>query len=429
MSSSMLSQLSNIIPSIKLPFSDFNTPSVKLPRVKTHDVESSQEKPARALKHLLKLNHVNNAILYNGGVFYNHIPHLLSTAYLLGANAETLNDLYESESQELETWTDSPGQIISADWRYFLGKKEYQRAYVDFFEDEVVRRGYDWRRVVEEYLCEGEEPLVNSLVSGVGHPLTHLGYAYEICSREVAMEALAMAATNYDIVHTYSDKFHPEQSSSPHQVTSPLDLFERICKDTRLDHIFTAPGYANISILLNQHSSILTEYLKSLQIPKTGDLTPQFRFIQQAATALLFGTSENPSDFFFLHLLTSAHALRVLFSFVPVRHHLSLLRQWYLLAIAVYISQLRPAVNLDRIKSVDVQGKDWEWVRKRCMSSAQASDAHYIQGIRVLKEMGMTWSDYSRKTGKEEGWEEGEEFYLKAAVRLIENFEGWSGFS
>lgn len=41
----------------------------------------------------------------------------------------------------------------------------YQRAYVDFFEDELVRHGYDWKKVVANYLFSGKEPLFNSLTS------------------------------------------------------------------------------------------------------------------------------------------------------------------------------------------------------------------------------------------------------------------------
>jgi hypothetical protein len=41
----------------------------------------------------------------------------------------------------------------------------YQKAFVDFFEDEMVRLGYDWKQVVAEYLFSGEEPLFNSIMT------------------------------------------------------------------------------------------------------------------------------------------------------------------------------------------------------------------------------------------------------------------------
>lgn len=47
-----------------------------------------------------------------------------------------------------------------------LTAARYQRAYVDFFEDELVRHGYDWKEVVQNYLYSGRQPLVNSLVAG-----------------------------------------------------------------------------------------------------------------------------------------------------------------------------------------------------------------------------------------------------------------------
>lgn len=50
---------------------------------------------------------------------------ILGSAYLLGANTEQLTKIYESESEELEQWQDSPGEISKADWRDFLGKRKY----------------------------------------------------------------------------------------------------------------------------------------------------------------------------------------------------------------------------------------------------------------------------------------------------------------
>lgn len=42
----------------------------------------------------------------------------------------------------------------------------YQRAYLDFFEDELVLNGYNWKKVLEQYLLQGKEPLINNLISG-----------------------------------------------------------------------------------------------------------------------------------------------------------------------------------------------------------------------------------------------------------------------
>ena len=95
------------------------------------------------------------------------MPHLLGSAYILGASPEQLRKIYDTESKELEEWKDSPAEISDGDWRDFLGKRRYQRAYLDFFEDELALKfGYDSKRVMEEYLFCGEKPLINGIIEG-----------------------------------------------------------------------------------------------------------------------------------------------------------------------------------------------------------------------------------------------------------------------
>ena len=141
--------------------------SIDLQSVPIHDIETAAERRARTLKHLLKANHVNHSVIYHELHFHNHMPHLLGSAYLLGANEGQLQRIYDEESKELDPWHDSPGEISVADWREYLGDKRYQRAYVDFYEDELaLKYGYDWKKVADEYLFNGKEPLINGLIGG-----------------------------------------------------------------------------------------------------------------------------------------------------------------------------------------------------------------------------------------------------------------------
>jgi hypothetical protein len=150
-----------------LTTSTYSAQSIDISAVEIHDVETAPEKRPRTLKHLIRANHVNHSILYHNLRYHNHMPHLLGSAYLLGANVDQLQKIYDEESKELEGWKDSPAEISDADWRDFLGDKRYQRAYVDFFEDELALKfGYDWKRVAEEYLFTGKEPLINGVVAG-----------------------------------------------------------------------------------------------------------------------------------------------------------------------------------------------------------------------------------------------------------------------
>jgi len=42
----------------------------------------------------------------------------------------------------------------------------YQRAFIDFFEDQLVSKKYDVKEVINEFLLRGKEPLINGIISG-----------------------------------------------------------------------------------------------------------------------------------------------------------------------------------------------------------------------------------------------------------------------
>jgi hypothetical protein len=52
------------------------------------------------------------------------------------------------------------------DWDSFFGMSHYQRAFVDFFEDQLVQFNYDWKALVNHYLFEVETPLIFRILNG-----------------------------------------------------------------------------------------------------------------------------------------------------------------------------------------------------------------------------------------------------------------------
>ena len=60
-------------------------PRVNLASVEIHDIETAAEKRPRTLKHLLKANHANYAILYHDLRFHNHAPHVWTSNTMLPA--------------------------------------------------------------------------------------------------------------------------------------------------------------------------------------------------------------------------------------------------------------------------------------------------------------------------------------------------------
>lgn len=49
--------------------------------VPVHEIETSRDKRARALKHILKINHANHSIIYHSLQFHNHAPHVSAVAF------------------------------------------------------------------------------------------------------------------------------------------------------------------------------------------------------------------------------------------------------------------------------------------------------------------------------------------------------------
>ncbi|OTA97321.1 hypothetical protein M434DRAFT_392040 [Hypoxylon sp. CO27-5] len=387
------------------------TPTIDIPSVEVHNVETAAEKRPRTLKHLLKANHVNHAILYHNLEFHNHMPHILGSAYLLGADVQQLHKIYDAEAKELEAWEPSPAEITQDDWKDFLGDPRYQRAYVDFFEDALaLRHNYQWKGVVEEYLYEGKEPLVNCLFGGLGHPLIHLGYAYELDSREIGVEALGMAATQYNFFHKYIDD--PSYSKpSPIKLSSPLELLHKLANDHRLDGAFKESGAENIEPLFQKHEDIVLEYWNAWTLE---DPVKDFQLSQEAAVDVVIATvppGTHSYNFYTCHVLTTSHAVRILLPFIRPEHRINLVRQWWLFAIAVYIAVLRPKIDPDNIGSGD--GKtQWDYVEDKALNGPYATDAHFVKVVRAIKEAARTWGDVHER-------------YLNAAVRFADDFQGW----
>jgi hypothetical protein len=103
---------------------NFQASPISLPNVSIHNIETSSDRRARTLKHLIKANHANFSIIFHDLRFHNHTPHILGSAFLLGGTSEHLNDVYEKETRSLEAWKDAPGEVTVGEWRDFLGKRE-----------------------------------------------------------------------------------------------------------------------------------------------------------------------------------------------------------------------------------------------------------------------------------------------------------------
>ena len=194
-----------------------------------------------------------------------------------------------------------------------------------------------------------------------------------------------------------------------------MEILQRMASDERFDGIVDHEGSTDLEKLFTEHEDLLLEYWNAWQIssPKR-----HFEDSQYAATALLAATQKSGSssyDFFLVHLLTTSHAVRILLPVVPAKFHIALVRQWWLLSLAVYVIQLRPSIDLKSVLGYDIAGRDWKWINQQAIGSRWATDAHYVKALRAMEVAASTWGDQST-------------FYIRAAVKFGEGFQGWGGF-
>jgi hypothetical protein len=156
----------------------------------------------------------------------------------------------------------------------------------------VVRSNYDWKRVVQRYVVEGDEPLLSGMISGgtlrlwlmvACHPLIHLAYAYELNNVEVAAEgcslgllmvALAVACIDRDFLYKYIDakqkyKVFARTTTPTTPSKSLLEILDLMRLDTRFDGLFESPGYWNIPILFASREETVLEYFNLWTVTRT----------------------------------------------------------------------------------------------------------------------------------------------------------------
>ena len=198
-------------------------------------------------------------------------------------------------------------------------------------------------------------------------------------SRDIATEALGLAAGSYNYLHKYSDELSYTRPA-PFSSTSPMHLLNKLAGDKRFDGLFKDPDHQNMDSLFEKHEGLVLEYWNAWEV---SDPKKQFQDSQEAAVDLLVATvapGTHSYNFFIVHLLTTSHAVRILLPFIPHRFHVSLVRQWWLFVLAVYISLLRPKIDPDYIDGGDNQTRLWDYVEDKAINGPWATDAHFVKG-------------------------------------------------
>lgn len=217
-----------------------------------------------------------------------------------------------------------------------------------------------------------------------------MGYAYELDSRTLAIEALALAACCYGDVHKYLDDARYTQAS-PVRATSLLDVLQKVRADARFDGVYEDGGDISKVLASPSAEAGILEYWNAWDV--SGDAAGQFEASQRVAVALLVGTAHDSGQFdgSLAQVVAASHAVRVLLPRVPAKFHVGLVRQWWLLALGAYVAAGRPEIKVERVTGYEVQGRDWRFVTERALGSGYSLDGQFVKGRDTY---GVAWGGW-----------------------------------
>jgi Ca2+/Na+ antiporter len=131
----------------------------------------------------------------------------------------------------------------------------------------------------------------------------------------------------------------------------------------------------------------------------------------------IYGATHKPNeihfDFFFLHLVTSMHAIRIIYAHIHDQQIMeNILLQFFYFAMVVYTSQLRPEINEDLINDYEIDEKknNWDYVIDRTLNTKFINDSHGVKVIRALRDADKVYGNKNN-------------FYLKTAVKTVDHVD------
>jgi hypothetical protein len=318
--------------------------------------------PPSVAQRILEANRHYDAQFHHG--LSNHLSMAIVALHELGAPDARLSAFFERYRSRLEPVPERREPVVHATWAEALGTQSRYADYLAFFQDEVARAGAD--AAVRAYL----PALMPGVAGSSFHPLIRLGYA--VHAHDAADVAVSLAY--------FADQFlrvggAPASGVSASAASAPLDLLRSIAETPALAHhpqgdraifeqiraVAATPEFAAAA------ASALAA--RDVTIPSLAD-----------AAAALYAAAPNLTS---LHVVTSAHALRVL---SPLLDDPAAAGRWLLQAFAaVYVTMGTPAVNPDedRARTDASAPPSWEAI---ATAAATSNDEHVIKMVYTCRE-------------------------------------------
>jgi len=335
-------------------------------------------------------------LFFNDQGFHNHLVHQLLADYSLGADMPRLEKTYNDNAPFQRPKRPSKSDFV---WNSLqcLGNEDYYTTYVDFFQEELNKKGI--KRSIEYYVFEQDSRLglYSRFLAGVYHPIIHLGYGIEFNHPLMLAEGLAWAAIHqprsnhfYEPINKQNSEL--EISSKEHKnhssLSTALEIILSVHQDSRIDGVVQWADEDKYTTVINAIPDLLHEYCQqwpvSLSLDGKMGLRARATELQILAAALHAGShraaEEIILDFFLMHTLTSSLFLHCYVELLEPRYAASLLRGKFAADLIYYIAHGRPYLNIEQFKSYP-KLLSWEQIISKAIAS---EDDHVPKVVRAL---------------------------------------------
>jgi hypothetical protein len=389
-------------------------------------------------KHVLDLierNHEEYDVFFANNL-HNHFPHTLLSIYALGADDKRLDKEWDAETYRRPLAKQREYKLDETNWTACIGDSSYYPNYLSFFEGQIKEHG-----VIPTLIKYGwSKELFGNLLAGVGHPLIHIGFGIEFDLPGVVAEGLAEACGQNNkltapLLTRVDERLCGESRSM-------IELLQAIYRDPSLDGIITHSDEDKAQKVVNAASDTIKRYMDLWLLPvDEASVAKSMEDLYIGAMYLYATTAFGPHatrdskeqttldpnsvklDFFLLHILTSALAVRVLLPHLSVAQAGVLMKSHLSTALLYYIARGRPPMRPDLLAMYMPSTREirelnsWSEVKKL---TPQSFDLHVPKVVRTLL---IGYENYA-KSNAQTSHNEKESLWFKAAVLTLDYWLG-----
>ncbi|KAF8536403.1 hypothetical protein BDD12DRAFT_748467 [Trichophaea hybrida] len=388
---------------------------------------------AQAANERLTENHTTHHIFFNTDGFHNHIAHHLLALYDVGAPASLIHESYHrGTSYQRDISAVCPPKVTdlsdTAQWSKFLEKEEHYISFLEYFRNEIEKRGYE--DVVNTTLFSGTELADDMLVrlfAGFLHPFIHVGYGLEFQQPAIVAEGLAMAAISDNWISAVLAK--GEEAAAVINSKTLVSLLGEIRNN---DKLRTAPLWTDgnkVQGIIERAPEEMLSYVKQYKVPV--DKLEEKMAESMNAAALFTAASQREDkqikiDFYYMHAHNSSIFLPTYISqpWISQATKARLLEWKGRHDLALYASRRAPELRVDDIQTYVPKQKSvtnpWLNVFHRALKFPE-DDGHVIKFIRSCAVGERICANY--QTHEDQGFVVKGDMWIKIAQMCIDSVE------